>query len=88
MGTSNHAIDYKTHILIGVCPTGEMEVIGDWSYVPTQAEVQRKIDVTCVPFVRFALCTPTSIMPGKYGTTIAPKRTPSRFGSPLPVRRR
>ena len=56
-------IDYKTHILIGVRGDGVMTVISDWSHVPTQAEVQREIDVARNGYVTFALCTPTSVMP-------------------------
>jgi hypothetical protein len=38
------AIDYKTHILIGVRANGVMTVIADWPHVPRQAEVQKEID--------------------------------------------
>ena len=88
MSTSYHAIDYKTHILIGLRADGIMNIIDDWPHVPSQAEVERAMDGTSGPYVTFALCTPTSIMPGKHGTTITPKRTPSWFGPPVPVRRR
>jgi hypothetical protein len=81
-------IDYKTHILVGVRAGGVMTVIADWPYVPPQSEVQQEIDCTREPYVTFLLCTPTSIMPAERDTRKAPKATPSRFGSPLPVRRR
>ena len=55
-------ISYKTHILVGVRPSG-MTVLGDWPYVPKQSEVQREIDRAKSGYVTFMLCTPTSIMP-------------------------
>ena len=64
MSTNGPAIDYTTHILIGVRANGVMTVISDWPYVPPQAEVQSMIDYTREPFVAFVLCTPTSILPG------------------------
>ena len=64
MGTEHQSIDYKTHILIGLRPTGIMTVIADWPYVPRQAEVQEQIDVTREDYDTFVLSTPTSIMPG------------------------
>ena len=88
MSTNDQAIDYKTHILIGVRANGVMAVIADWPYVPPQAEVQQEIDATREPYVTFVLCTPTSIMPAERDARKAPKATPSRFGSPLQVRRR
>ena len=57
------AIDYKTHILIGVRENGVMTVIADWSHVPKQTEVQEEIDTSRNGYVTFLLCTPTSIMP-------------------------
>ncbi len=57
------AIDYKTHILIGVRSNGVMTVLRDWPNVPKQAEVQDEIDAAVEPYVTFALCTPTSIIP-------------------------
>jgi hypothetical protein len=57
------AIDYKTHILIGVRDNGVMTVIANWPHVPKQAEVQKEIDTSRNGFVTFLLCTPTSIMP-------------------------
>ena len=56
-------IDYKTHILIGIRANGMMSVICHWPHVPRQAEVQQKIEATRDPYVSFALCTPTSILP-------------------------
>ena len=57
------AIDYKTHILIGVRANGVMSVPRDWPNLPRQAEVQEEIDAAAEPFVTFALCTPTSVIP-------------------------
>ena len=55
-------ISYKTHILVGVQPSG-MKVLADWPYVPKQADVRKEIDAAHNGYVTFALCTPTSIMP-------------------------
>ena len=57
------AIDYKTHILIGVRANGVMTVIADWPHVPKQAEVQKEIDGARDGYATFVLCTPTSIIP-------------------------
>ena len=57
------AIDYKTHILVGVRANGAMAIIADWSYVPKQAEMQKGIDEARDGYTTFALCTPTSIIP-------------------------
>ena len=57
------AIDYKTHILIGVRDNGVMTVIADWPHLPKQTEVQTEIDTSRNGYVTFILCTPTSIMP-------------------------
>ncbi|MBX9589423.1 MAG: hypothetical protein K2X43_08960 [Hyphomonadaceae bacterium] len=56
------AIDYKTHILIGVRANGAMSVICHWHGVPRQSEVEAKAAATREPFTTFILCTPTSIM--------------------------
>jgi hypothetical protein len=56
------AIDYKTHILIGVRANGVMSVICHWHRVPRQSEVEEKAAATREPFTTFILCTPTSIM--------------------------
>ena len=85
MGTSDTEIDYRTHILVGVCADGVMPIIEDWSHVPTQADVQEAIDGTRGPFANFALCTPTSVLPGKRGAQ--EKKVPLGFG-PLGPRRR
>ena len=77
MSTSDQAIDYRTHILVGVRADGVMNIIEAWPHVPSQADVQRVIDGTRGPYVTFALCTPTSIMPAERKT---PKGLPSRFG--------
>ena len=87
MTTGDQAIDYKTHILIGARAGGVMTVIAVWPYVPRQAEVQKKIEGTRDQYATFVLCTPTSIMPAQRDAIKAPKATPSRFGSPTPVRR-
>jgi len=55
-------ISYKTHILVGVRPSG-MTVLADWPYVPKQSEVQREIERGRNGYVTYVLCTPTSIMP-------------------------
>jgi hypothetical protein len=81
-------IDYKTHILIGVRASGVMTVIADWPYVPPQPEVEQVTDCTREPYVTFLLCTPTSIMPAERNVPSGPKGVPSRFGAPVPVRRR
>jgi hypothetical protein len=86
--STGKAIDYKTHILIGVRATGIMTVISDWACVPPQPEVQSMIDCTREPYVTFVLCTPTSIMPAERATATAPTPAPSRFGLMGPVRRR
>ena len=59
MGT---VLDYKTHILIGVRTSGAMEILYQWPRVPTQAEVQARIDAARSGFSAYALCTPTSIL--------------------------
>ena len=59
------AIDYKTHILIGVRANGAMTVITHWHGVPRQSEVEEKAAATREPFTTFILCTPTSIMRGE-----------------------
>jgi hypothetical protein len=56
------ALDYKTHILIGVRASGTMEVLYLWPNVPSQAEVQERIDAARAGFTAYALCTPTSIL--------------------------
>ena len=57
-------ISYRTHILVGVRPNGVMTVIADWPHVPRQTEVQEKIGAARDGYATFALCTPTSIIPG------------------------
>jgi hypothetical protein len=56
------AIDYKTHILIGVRANGVMKVIAEWLHLPRQIEVQNKVDTAGDAYATFALCTPTSIL--------------------------
>ena len=55
-------ISYKTHILVGVRPSG-MTVLADWPCLPKQSEVQREIERGRNGYVTYVLCTPTSIMP-------------------------
>ncbi len=57
MSTDRVAIDYKTHILIGVRASGIMAVIADWPHVPAQSEVQEKIDGTREHYPTSVLCT-------------------------------
>ena len=80
MGTSETQIDYRTHILVGVRADGVMTIIEDWSHVPTQADVQEAIDGA-----RGALCTPTSVLPGKRGAQ--EKKVPLGIGPLGPARR-
>ena len=86
MGTSDTEIDYRTHILVGVRADGVMTIIEDWAHVPTQADVQEAIDGTRGPFANFALCTPTSVLPGKRGVE-EKRKMPLGFGLPGPARR-
>ena len=72
------AIDYKTHILIGVRANGVMTVIADWPHVPRQAEVQKEIDGARDGYATFVLCTPTSIIRAGGGGDAANDRS---FGS-------
>lgn len=60
------AVDYKTHILIGVRDNGAKSVIADWPYVPKQTEVQKAIDTSRDGYVTYVLCTPTSIIPAAH----------------------
>ena len=85
MGTSETQIDYRTHILVGVRADGVMTIIEDWPHVPTQADVQEAIDGARGSFANFALCTPTSVLPGKRG--VEEKKVASRFGPLSPARR-
>ena len=85
MGTGDTQIDYRTHILIGLRADGVMTIIEDWAHVPTQADVQEAIDGTRGPFANFALCTPTSVLPGKRG--VEEKKVPLGFGPLRPARR-
>jgi hypothetical protein len=84
MSMGDRGIDYKTHILIGVRAGGVMTVLADWPYVPLQAEVQKEIDCTRAPYVTFALCTPTSVMPAERTKALKP----APIGFVLPGRRR
>jgi hypothetical protein len=86
MGTSDTQIDYRTHILVGVRADGVMTIIEGWPHVPTQADVQEAIDGTRGPFVNFALCTPTSVLPGTRGVE-EKRKMPLGFGLPGPARR-
>jgi hypothetical protein len=86
MGTGDTQIDYRAHILVGVRADGVMTIIEDWPHVPTQADVQEAIDGTRGPFANFALCTPTSVLPGKRGVE-EKKKVPLGFGPLGPARR-
>jgi hypothetical protein len=88
MSPNARAIDYKTHILVGVRANGVMAVIAGWPHVPRQVEVQGQIDCTKEPYVTFLLCTPTSIMAADPDSRGPPKPAPTRFGSWAPIRRR
>ena len=85
MGTSDTEIDYRTHILVGVRADGVMTIIEDWPHVPTQADVQEAIDGARGAFANFALCTPTSVLPGK--RSVEEKKVPFGFGLLGPARR-
>ena len=85
MGTSSSQIDYRTHILIGLRADGVMTIIEHWPHVPTQADVQEAIDGARGAFANFALCTPTSVLPGKRG--VEEKKIPLGFGPLGPARR-
>jgi hypothetical protein len=85
MRESDPEINYRTHILVGVRADGVMTIIGDWPHVPTQTDVQEAIDGTRGTYANFALCTPTSVLPGKRG--VEEKKAPPRFGVPGPARR-
>ena len=85
MSSGDQSIGYKTHILIGVRADGVMTIIEDWPHVPTQAGVQEAIDGARGSFANFALCTPTSVLPGKRG--VQEKKVPIGFGPLGPARR-
>jgi hypothetical protein len=85
MGTSDRQIDYRMHVLVGVRADGVMTIIEDWSHVPTQVDVQEAIDGARGTFANFALCTPTSVLPGKRG--VEEKKMPLGFGPLSPARR-
>jgi hypothetical protein len=53
---SETAIDYTTHILIGVKKSGEMTVLAQWPRVPRQADVDGKIQSAKEPYIKFVLC--------------------------------
>ena len=86
METGGAPIDYKTHILIGVRTDGVMSIIEEWAHLPTQTDVQEAIDSARGSYANFALCTPTSILPGKRGADEI-KRPPFGFVPPRPMRR-
>ena len=85
MRTIDRPIDYRTHVLVGVRADGVMIIIEDWAHVPTQADVQEAIDGARGTFANFALCTPTSVLPGK--RSVEEKKKPIGFGFPGPARR-
>ena len=59
-----------------------MTIIEDWAHVPTQTDVQEAIDGTRGTFANFALCTPTSVLPGKRG--VEEKKVPLRVRAAAP----
>jgi hypothetical protein len=67
MDTGEAQINYKTHILIGVRADGVMSFIKDRAHVPAQSDVEEAISGARESYANFALCTPTSILPGKRG---------------------
>jgi len=85
MKESDPEIDYRTHILVGVRADGVMTIIEDWLHVPTQSDVQEAIDGARGAFANFALCTPTSVLPGK--RSVEERKMPLGFGLPGPARR-
>jgi hypothetical protein len=86
MKTAEAQIDYKTHILIGLRADGVMSIIDDWPHVPLQSVIEKAIADARGSYVAFALCTPTSILPGKRGVEET-KTVVSRFGLPAAARR-
>ena len=78
-------IDYRTHILVGVRADGVMTIVEDWTHVPTQGDVEEAIDGTRGTFANFALCTPTSVLPGK--RWVEEQRMQYPFGPLGPARR-
>ena len=72
------AVDYHTHILIGVDASGSMTVLCHWPRVPRQNDVQDQIGKAKGPYGQFLLCTPTAILPapdeGAHGTRRGPFR--------------
>jgi len=81
MKTAEAQIDYKTHILIGLRADGAMSIIDDWPHVPLQSDIEKAIAGARGSYAAFALCTPTSILPGKRGVEET-KKIVSRFGGP------
>jgi hypothetical protein len=76
----HRAVDYKTHILIGVRANGVMSVIADWPHVPRQAEVQDEIVAARDGYVTFVLCTPTAVIPASIGASSPTGGSGSRRG--------
>jgi hypothetical protein len=58
----DNALDYKTHILIGVRRNGGMDILYYWPNVPKQAEVEARIYAAKMDYTTYMLCTPTSIL--------------------------
>jgi hypothetical protein len=86
MNTAEAQIDYKTHILIGLRADGAMSIMDAWPHVPLQSDIEKVIAGVCGSYAAFALCTPTSILPGKRGVEET-KKVVSRFGLPAAARR-
>lgn len=57
----------------------------DWTHLPVLRDVEKAIDGARGTFTNFALCTPTSILPGKRGIEET-KRPPFGFVPPRPRR--
>jgi hypothetical protein len=76
-----HALDYRTHILIGSTSSGRMSVICSWPHLPRQVEVERAMDGVQEAH------TPTSIMPAKIGGILGGKQGSARPFRPRKITR-
>jgi hypothetical protein len=84
---NGHALDYRTHILIGSTSSGKMSVICSWPHLPRQAEVERAMDGVHEAHATFLLCTPTSIMPARIGGVLGGRQGSARPFRPRKIRR-
>lgn len=57
----SQAVDYKTHVLIGVRADDTMAVLCHWHHLPKQAEVAEMTKTARDAYVQLILCTPTSV---------------------------